>query len=78
MKVFSSKGNTYLIDMREIKNDNKVVKIINNLILNKKIGYIEIGAISDGISKMKLNKQNIYNEVFAEVEKVSYELNKLI
>ena len=74
----SSKGNTYLIDMREIKNDNKVVKIINNLILNKKIGYIEIGAISDGISKMKLNKQNIYNEVFAEVEKVSYELNKLI
>jgi len=74
----SSKGNTYLIDMRKIKNDNKVVKIINNLILNKKIGYIEIGAISDGISKMKLNKQNIYNEVFAEVEKVSYELNKLI
>jgi mitochondrial fission protein ELM1 len=74
----SSKGKTYLIDMPEIKNDNKIVQIINNLILNKKIGYIEQGTISDGISKMTLNKQNIYNEVFAEVEKVSYELNKLI
>jgi mitochondrial fission protein ELM1 len=74
----SSKGNTYLIDMPEIKNDNKIVQIINNLILNKKIGYIKQGTISNGISKMTLNKQNIYNEVFAEVEKVSYELNKLI
>ena len=74
----SSKGKTYLIDMHHINNNNKVVQIINNLILNKKIGYIERGDISENISKMKLNKQNIYNEVFAEVEKVSYELNKLI
>jgi hypothetical protein len=27
---------------------------------------------------MQLNKQNVYNEVYAEVEKVAYELNKLI
>jgi hypothetical protein len=64
--------------MESKKNDNKVVQIVNNLISNKKIGYIEQGNIVDGMSKMKLNKQNIYNEPYAEVEKVSYELNKLI
>ena len=74
----SCKGNTYLIDMKSKKNDNKVVQIVNNLISNKKIGYIEQGNIIDGMSKMKLNKQNIYNEPYAEVEKVAYELNKLI
>lgn len=74
----SCKGNTYLIDMESKKNDNKVVQIVKNLISNKKIGYIEQGNIVDGISKMKLHKQNIYNEPFAEVEKVSYELIKLL
>ena len=32
----------------------------------------------DGISTMKLKTQNIYNDVFAEVEKVEYTLKKLI
>ena len=32
----------------------------------------------DGLSKIKINKQNVYNDVFAEVEKVAYKLNQLI
>ena len=74
----SCKGKSYLIDMDCKKTNNKIVKNINELISNKKIGYIDCGNIIDGISKMQLYKQNIYNEVFAEVEKVSYQLNKLI
>ena len=74
----SCKGNTYLIDMKHKKTKNKIVKLVNELISNKKIGYIDCEAILEGISKMKLCKQNTYNDVFAEVEKVSYQLNKLL
>ena len=34
--------------------------------------------ITDGVSKMKLQKQNIHNEIYAEVEKISYKLLQLI
>ena len=74
----SSMGETYLIDMEAKKNDGKVVKIINKLINEKKVGYIDCEDIVTGISKMKLSKQNTYNEVFAEVEKVSFELCKVL
>ena len=63
----------------KIKNKmNKVVKTVNNLIEQKKIGYIEQSDMVDGLSKIKINKQNVYNDVFAEVEKVAYKLNQLI
>ena len=74
----SCKGKTYLMDMKSIKTNNKVVKLVNELIVNKKVGYINSGNIIDGISKMQLNKQNIHNDVFAEVEKVSYQLSKIL
>ena len=74
----SCKGNSYLIDMKNKKNNNKVVNTVNELISNKKIGYVDCGEIVKGMSKMQLNKQNVYNEVYAEVEKVAYELNKLL
>ena len=74
----SSMGETYLIDMKAKKNDGKVVKIINKLINEKKVGFIDCEDIIAGISKMKLSKQNAYNEVFAEVEKLAFEINKVI
>ena len=74
----SSMGETYLIDMEAKKNDGKVVKIINKLINEKKVGYIDCEDIVTGISKMKLSKQNTYNEVFAEVEKLAFEISKVI
>ena len=74
----SCKGNTYLIDMKNNKDKNKVVKTVNELISSRKIGYVDCDQMIEGISKMKLNKQNIYSETYAEVEKVAYQLNKLL
>ena len=48
------------------------------LIKEKKVGYIDCEDIVIGISKMKLSKQNTYNEVFAEVEKLAFKINKVI
>ena len=74
----SCKGKTYLIDMKENRSSNKVVKIVDNLIKNKKVGFIDCDNIVDDMSKMKLQKQNIHNEIYAEVEKVSYKLQQLL
>ena len=74
----SCKGKTYLIDMRVKNKKSKVLNVINNLIKHNEIGSIEFDNPVDGISTMKLKTQNIYNDVFAEVEKVEYKLKKLI
>lgn len=74
----SCKGKTYLIDMKENRSSNKVFKIVDNLIKNKKVGFIDCDNIVDDMSKMKLQKQNIHNEIYAEVEKVSYKLQQLL
>ena len=74
----SCKGNTYLVDM-DVKNKvNKVVNMVNGLIEEKKIGYIEQSDMVDELSTIKVHKQNIYHDVFAEVEKVAYKLNQLL
>ena len=73
----SSRGNTYLIDMKNYKT-NKVVEVINTLIADKQIGYIDCNDIIDGISKMQLRKQNKHNQVYAEVEKVAFKISKLL
>ena len=74
----SCKGDTYLVDM-DVKNKvNKVVNTVNALIEEKKIGYIEQSDMVDGLSTIKIHKQNIYHDVFAEVEKVAYKLNQLL
>ena len=74
----SCKGKTYLMDMKENHSSNKVVKIVDNLIKNKKVGFIDCNNVIDDMSKMKLEKQNIHNDIFAEVEKVSYKLQQLL
>ena len=74
----SCRGKTYLIDMRVKNKKSKVLNVINNLIKHNEIGSIEFDNPIDGISTMKLKTQNIYNDVFAEVEKVEYKLKKLI
>ena len=56
----------------------EVINGLNSLIQNKQIGYIENTIMSDGIRKIKIQPQNQYNDIFAEVEKVSFQLiNKL-
>ena len=74
----SCKGKTYLIDMRVKNKKSKVLNVINDLIKNNEIGLIEFSNPVDSMSSMKLKTQNIYNDVFAEVEKVEYKLKKLI
>ena len=74
----SCKGKTYLIDMRVKNKKSKVLNVINDLIKNNEIGLIEFSNPVDSMSAMKLKTQNIYNDVFAEVEKVEYKLKKLI
>ena len=73
----STKGSTYLFNMKYFKK-NKIVNQINNLINDKKVGYIKYEKMADGLNKIILEEQNIYNDVFAEVEKLSYQLEKLI
>ena len=74
----STKGDTYLLDMKDIKSNNKVVRNVNHLIANRKIGYVDASNIINGISKLKLEKQNSYNDVYAEVEKVAFEIRKYL
>ena len=74
----SCKGNTYLLDMKSKNLDDKVVLNIENLIKDKYVGYIELSNLVDEIPTMQIKTQNIYNEVFAEVEKVSFELCKVL
>ena len=74
----SCKGKTYLVDMHVKNKVNKVVNTVNSLIEEKKIGYIEQSEMVDGLSTIKIHKQNIYHDVFAEVEKVAYKLNQLL
>tara|TARA_B110000008_G_C16492972_1_gene372888 strand:- start:344 stop:535 length:192 start_codon:yes stop_codon:yes gene_type:complete len=57
---------------------NKVVEVINTLIADKQIGYIDCNDIINGISKMQLRKQNKHNQVYAEVEKVAFKISKLL
>ena len=74
----SCKGKTYLIDMKVKNKKSKVLNVINDLIKNNEIGLIEFSNPVDSMSAMKLKTQNIYNDVFAEVEKVEYKLKKMI
>ena len=74
----SCKGDTYLFNMHAKRGSTKVVENINMLIKNREIGFVDCSELTKGFSKMKLEKQNIHNDVFAEVEKVAYEIqNKL-
>jgi mitochondrial fission protein ELM1 len=69
----STKGQTFVFNMK-YKNENKITKQIKKLLENKQIGYIENISISDGLKKIKIQPQNPHHEVFAEVEKLSFQL----
>ena len=69
----STKGQTFVFNMK-YKNENKITKQIKKLIENKQIGYIENIAMLDGLKKIKIQPQNPHFEVFAEVEKLSFQL----
>ena len=69
----STKGQTFVFNMK-YKNENKITKQIKKLLENKQIGYIENISISDGLKKIKIQPQNPHFEVFAEVEKLSFQL----
>ena len=45
-----------------------------DLLENKQIGYIENTTMSDDLQKIKIQPQNPYSDVLAEVEKLSYKL----
>jgi mitochondrial fission protein ELM1 len=69
----STKGQTFVFNMK-YKNENKITKQIKELLENKQIGYIENISMSDGLKKIKIQPQNPHYEVFAEVEKLSFQL----
>ena len=62
--------------MHAKRSSTKVVENINTLIQNRKIGFVDCSELTKGFYKMKLKKQNKHNDVFAEVEKVAYEIQK--
>ena len=69
----STQGQTLIFNMKYIKM-NKIVNQINTLLSNKQVGYIENTEMTDGLNKIKIISQNMYHDVFAEVEKVAYKL----
>ena len=69
----STKGQTFVFNMK-YKTENKITKQLVTLIKNKQIGYIENMPMSDGLQKIRIQPQNPYSDVFAEVEKLSYKL----
>ena len=69
----STKGQTFVFNMK-YKNENKITKQIKELLENKQIGFIENISMSDGLKKIKIQPQNPHHEVFAEVEKLSFQL----
>jgi mitochondrial fission protein ELM1 len=76
-ECLSTKGDTYLFNMKFFKK-NKIVNLMHNLLENKQVGYVEYSKMVDGLHKMKMINRNKYSEIFAEVEKVSFELLKRI
>ena len=76
-ECLSTKGKTYLFNMK-YKKKNKIVNLMLGLLENKQIGYIEYSQMVDGIQKMKMISSNKHYDVFAEVEKVAYQILKKI
>ena len=73
----SSSGQSFVFDM-EAKNSNKIVKNINALINERRIGCLDKTLMADGLFNLKLRPQNKHLDVMREVEKLAYTiLNKL-
>lgn len=76
-ECMSSSGKTVLLNM-EPKKNNKIVKNINSLIHDRRIGYIESSKLADGLSSFSLKVQNEHMDILREVEKLSFRLIKKI
>ena len=74
-ECLSTKGETYLFNMRYFRK-NKIVNLMNSLLENQQIGYIENSQMVDGLHKIKMISGNKHYDVFAEVEKVAYQISK--
>ena len=72
----SSSGETYLFNMRSYR-ENKITKLIDEVINNKYVGFLEEKYLENSeIKTISLNKPNALHETFREVEKVAYEIEK--
>jgi mitochondrial fission protein ELM1 len=74
-ECLSTKGETYLFNMKYFKK-NKIVNLMNSLLENKQVGYIENSQMVDGLHKIKMIRGNKHHDIFAEVEKVAYQISK--
>jgi hypothetical protein len=71
----SSSGQSFLFDM-DAKNSNKIVKNINALINERRIGCLDKTLMADGLYNLKLRPQNKHFDVMREVEKLAYTIFK--
>ena len=72
----SSSGETYLFDMCSSR-ENKITKLIDEVKNNKYVGFLEEKYLENSqIKTISLNKPNSLHEIFREVEKVAYEIEK--
>lgn len=74
-ECLSTKGSTYVFNMKYYKK-NKIVKLMNSLLENQQVGYIDYSPMAGGLKKIKIINRNEHYDVFAEVEKVAYALIK--
>ena len=73
----SSQGSTYLLYM-PAKRNNKITKLMSNLILARDVGYIECLNLTEDLQTYSLKNPIDHHQTYAEVEKVAYQISKLI
>ena len=74
----SSSGETFLFQMKKFK-DNKITMLIEDIKINKFVGYLEKQQVEgSGIKKLSLAQPNKLHEPFREVEKVVYKIKQIL
>ena len=74
----SSSGETFLFQMNKFK-DNKITMLIEDIKINKFVGYLEKQQVEgSGIKKLSLAQPNKLHEPFREVEKVVYKIKQIL
>ena len=74
----SSSGETFLFEMKKFK-DNKITMLIEDIKINKFVGYLEKQQVEgSGIKKLSLAQPNKLHEPFREVEKVVYKIKQIL
>ena len=57
---------------------NKIIELMKNLKISRDVGYLELNDIAESIKAYSLKKPNTHYQLYAEVEKVAYQISKLI